>query len=118
MEETIGKCIQKVLRFKGISNKNAGESIGLSESAFEKFLIKDDILINKLFKLSEFTDNNLMQYYYDKEPLASYRKEEIFELQQKLDNAAILIEKNDLIIEYQIKYIKELEEKLIKETSR
>lgn len=114
MEETIGKYIQKFLRYKGISNKDAGESIGLSESAFEKFLTKDDILISRLFKLSQFSERNLLQYYYEKEPLLSFRKEENLELLQKLDYAETLIEKNDLIIETQTKYIKELENKLEK----
>ncbi|MGN5955572.1 hypothetical protein ACP6L2_13250 [Sphingobacterium lactis] len=112
MEETIGKHIQKFLRYKGISNKDAGESIGLSESAFEKLLTKDDILISRLFKLSQFSEKNFLQYYYEKEPLESFRKEEFRELQQKLEHAEIVIAKNDLIIETQSKYIKELEAKL------
>lgn len=112
MEETIGKYIQKILRFKGISNKTAGESIGLSESAFEKFLTKDDILISRLFKLSQFSGINLLKYYYEKEPLESFRKDEIYDLRQKLEYSEIIIEKNDLIIETQKKYIKELEDKL------
>ncbi|WP_312364903.1 hypothetical protein [Sphingobacterium sp.] len=115
MEESIGKYIQKFLRAKGISNKDAGESIGLSESAFEKFLTKDDILISRLFKLSQFTEMNLLKYYYEKEPLASFRDEEFRELQQKLEHAKLLIEKNDIIIETQIKYIAELEEKINRE---
>ncbi|MEI2273572.1 hypothetical protein OHD16_15595 [Sphingobacterium sp. ML3W] len=114
MKETIGKYIQKFLRFKGISNKDAAESIGLSESAFEKFLTKEDILISRLFKLSQFSAENLMQFYYEKEPLASFRKKEILEFQQKLEFANVLIEKNNLIIENQTKYIKELENRLKK----
>ena len=112
---TIGKYIQKSLRAKGISNKSAADSIGLSESAFEKFLTKDDILISRLLKLSQFTEKNLLRYYYEKEPLVSFRKDEIRELQQKLEYAEILIEKNDLIIETQVKYIAELEEKINRE---
>jgi len=115
MEDSLGKHIQKFLRYKGISNKDAGESIGLSESAFEKSLTKDDILISRLFKLSQFAGKNFLQYYYDKEPLASFRKEELRELEQKLECAEKLISKNDLIIENQAKYIKELEEKLKRE---
>lgn len=114
MGENIGKYIQRFLRFKGISNVDAGESIGLSESAFEKVLTKDDILISRLLKLSKLADNNFLQYYYDKEPLATFRKKEFLELNNKLEHAKILIEKNNLIIENQTKYIKELEEKLKK----
>jgi len=112
MEETIGKHIQKFLRYKGISNKDAGESIGLSESAFEKLLTKDDILISRLFKLSQFAEKNFLQYYYEKEPLVSFRVEEFRDLYQKLEHAETVMAKNDLIIENQTKYIKELEEKL------
>ncbi|WP_104382179.1 hypothetical protein [Sphingobacterium sp. HMA12] len=112
MEETIGKYIQKNLRFKGISNKDAGESIGLSESAFEKFLTKDDILVSRLFKLSQFAEINFIKYYQDKEPLKAFIQGEINDISQKLDFAEILLKKNDLIIENQVKYIKELEEKL------
>lgn len=118
MEDTIGKYIQKFLRFNGISNKDAGESIGLSESAFEKFLTKDDILISRLLKLSQFIDKNLIDYYYEKEPLATFRKEEVRELMQRLEHADELIKKNDLIIETQTKYIRELEEKLKKANIR
>lgn len=53
-----------------------------------------------------------MQYYYDKDPLASFREEELRELHNKLEHAETIIAKNDLIIENQAKYIKELAEKI------
>lgn len=119
MEESIGKHIQKYLRYKGISNKSAGDSIGLSESAFEKNLMKNDILISRLFKLSCHAGKNFLEFYYDKEPLATFREEELLKWTEKMENLEKtvqlkeeLIKEKDQVIVLQNKLIAELEEKL------
>lgn len=119
MEDSIGNYIRRYLRNNGISNTEAGDAIGLSESAFEKVLMKDDIHINRLLKLSSYLDKNLLEYYYEKEPLVRFKKNEVADLLQKIEflenslqqQAKAIIDK-DKIIEFQDKLISELEGKL------
>lgn len=118
MEESIGKYIRQYLRSNSISNSEAGGFIGLSESAFEKVLMKDDISINRLLKLSLHLNKNLFEYYYEKEPMLAFRKNELSTLFQKIDSLENSIEQKikaitdkDKIIEFQEKYINELEKK-------
>ncbi len=119
MDDSIGKYIQKWLRFKNISNQQGGDAVGLSKSAFEKVLTKDDILVSRLLKLTSLANENLLEYYYDKEPLKSFREKEISAWTDKIDtlnrelaSEGKLLEKNDEIISLQRKYIAELEDKL------
>ncbi len=119
MDETIGKYIQKHLRFNSISNKKAGEAIGLSESAFEKILMKDDILLSRLLKLSEYTGINFFEYFFEKDPLLAFRKNENEKFTEQINNLnqSIKILKEQIndkcqIIELQNRLIENLQEKL------
>lgn len=119
MSESIGQHIRKWLRFKDISNKQAGNVIGLSESAFEKLLTKDDILIGRILLLSTKANQNFLEYYYDKQPLNSFRQKEVDEWNAKIEQLQNqLKEKEELLatrielMETQRKLINELEEKV------
>lgn len=90
MEESIGRYIQRTLRYKGISNEVAGQAIGISESAFEKILTKDDILLSRLLKLSKCAGVNFLDYLNDKDPIAAFKKEE---QQRSLEEIEMLNEK-------------------------
>lgn len=90
MEESIGRYIQRTLRFKGISNEAAGQAIGISESAFEKILTKDDILLSRILKLSKCAGVNFLDYLNDKDPIAAFKKEE---QKKSLEEIKILNEK-------------------------
>jgi len=116
--EEIGRHIQRTLRFKGISNATAAGFIGLSESAFEKLLTKEDILVSRLLKLSQCAQENFLEYFYDKEPIQKFRLEEQriiqekFEiLQEKLKLKDQIIEEKERTIILQQKLIEELEKK-------
>lgn len=119
MSDTIGNYIRQYLRSNSISNLTAGEFIDISESAFEKVLMKDDISVNRLLKLSLHLNKNLFEYYYDKEPFNSFRQEEYNELNQKIIQLETFLEQKtqsiidkDKIIAFQEKLIAELTEKL------
>lgn len=119
MNDSIGKYIQKWLRSKEISNKEAGNAVGLSESAFEKVLTKDDILISRLLKLTALTNQNLLEYYYKEKPLNTFREKELEEwsksidsLNKEIESKNFLLKKNEELLMLQRKYIKELEEKI------
>jgi len=90
MAISIGDYIRQKLRSKNISNKDAGEAIGVSESAFEKVLRQDEIYASRLIKLSALLNDNLFDYYYNIEPIKTFRQKEI-ELWQS--NVGMLSEK-------------------------
>lgn len=119
MNISIGEYIRQKLRSKNISNKNAGNSIGLSESAFEKILTQNDIYASRLLKLSELSNENIFEYYYNIEPIKSFLKQEAAQWKEKIEalEKSITIkehtiEDKDQIIQLQNKLIAELEEKL------
>lgn len=119
MEESIGRYIQRTLRSKGILNKDAGESIGISESAFEKLLTKDDILLSRLLKLSKFADINFFEYLDDVEPISTFKKQiqdqllnEIRILNEKLDLKEQPLNERERTIDLQQQLIEQLRKEL------
>jgi predicted DNA binding protein len=85
MAISIGDYIRQKLRSKNISNREAGETIGISESAFEKILRQQEIYASRLVKLSTLLEENLFDYYYDIEPIKAFRQKEVEGWQLKVD---------------------------------
>lgn len=118
MKDSIGSYLRSKLRSKNISNRRAGLAIGLSESAFEKILVQNDIYASRLVKLSELLNENLFQYYYNTEPFRTFLEAEKYaqveDLKSLADKSKLqqqVIDSNAELIETQRKYIKELESK-------
>lgn len=118
MAEFIGEYIRQKLRDQRISNKRAGEEIGLSESAVEKILVKNDINVDRFLKLSALLQENLLEFYYDKEPLRTFRQQELDVWHEKISaiNYIITIQEEKIklqeeLLETQRKLIEELEKK-------
>lgn len=116
MEDSIGSYLRLKLRSKNISNKDAGASIGLSESAFEKILMQDDIYASRLVKLSELSKENLLEFYNQIEPIKSFiqvekdKQEAALQiLIDKIDLQKQIIDGKEELLETQRKYILELE---------
>lgn len=116
MEDSIGSYLRLKLRSKNISNKDAGASISLSESAFEKILMQDDIYASRLVKLSELSKENLLEFYHQIEPIKSFiqvekdKQEATLQiLIDKIDLQKQIIEGKEELLETQRKYILELE---------
>ena len=109
----IGEYLRSKLRGKNISNEAGGNSIGLSESAFEKILTQDDIYSSRLVKLSELVDENLFEFYNEIEPIKSYNLKSIREKDAKIDSLNKQVELQNEIIDLQRKYIMELENKSV-----
>lgn len=115
MSSSIGDYVREKLRSKKISNKIAGESIGISESAFEKVLRQDDIYPSRLMKLSTLCDANLLEYYNDQEPIKSFVQKDKEAWQSKVDQLTFIVaEKNKRILDQEdiIRLLKEKEEYL------
>jgi len=119
MNDSIGSYLRLKLRSKNISNKDAGISIGLSESAFEKILTQDDIYASRLVKLSELLNENLFEFYYSNGTLKmlleteqNIQKESILMLTDKINLQEQLINSKEELLETQRKYIIELELRL------
>lgn len=118
MNNSIGEYLRLKLRSKNISNKEAGTSIGLSESAFEKILTQNDIYASRLVKLSELVQENLLEYYHKIEPIKSLISVEKNEhkialrgLTDKIELQKQVIENKEELLITQRKYILELEGK-------
>ncbi len=119
MKDSIGSYLRLKLRSKNISNKDAGISIGLSESAFEKILTQDDIYASRLVKLSELLQENLFEYYYSNGALKNLveteqniQKKSALVLTDKINLQEQLITSKEELLENQRKYILELESRL------
>lgn len=116
MSNSIGEYLRSKLRSKNISNKVAGASIGLSESAFEKILTQDDIYASRLVKLSELVQENLLEYYNKVEPIRSLilqgkneQKVVLRNLTDKIELQKQVIDNKEELLITQRKYISELE---------
>lgn len=121
MNNSIGEYLRLKLRGKNISNKEAGASIGLSESAFEKVLTQDDIYASRLVKLSELVDENLLEYYNKIEPIKSFvllekneQKAVLRSLADKIELQKQVIDNKEELLITQRKYISELESRIQK----
>ncbi|ALL05477.1 hypothetical protein AQ505_08215 [Pedobacter sp. PACM 27299] len=121
MNNSIGEYLRLKLRSRNISNKEAGASIGLSESAFEKVLMQDDIYASRLVKLSELLKENLLEYYYKIEPIKSLilvekneHKSALRNLSDKIELQKQVIDSKEELLMTQRKYILELETRLKK----
>ncbi|WP_222539508.1 hypothetical protein [Pedobacter polysacchareus] len=119
MNNSIGEYLRLKLRSKNISNKEAGASIGLSESAFEKVLTQEDIYASRLVKLSELLKENLLEYYYKIEPIKSLilaekneYKTALRTLSDKIELQKQVIDNKEELLVIQRKYIQELEGRL------
>lgn len=116
MSNSIGEYLRSKLRSKNISNKVAGASVGLSESAFEKILTQDDIYASRLVKLSELVQENLLEYYNKVEPIRSLilkekneQKAVLRNLTDKIELQKQVIDNKEELLMTQRKYISELE---------
>lgn len=118
MNNSIGEYLRLKLRNKNISNKEAGASIGLSESAFEKILTQDDIYTSRLVKLSELINENLLEYYHKIEPIKSLialerneHKAALKGLNDKIELLKQAVDNKEELLVTQRKYILQLEGK-------
>lgn len=119
MNDSIGEYLRLKLRNKNILNREAAAFIGLSESAFAKVLISNDIYPTRLIKLSGLLQENLLEFYYSVEPLKTLLEAEkglqedaLRTLSDKIELQKQIIASHEELLDTQRKYILELELRL------
>lgn len=119
--KSIGEFVKKLAEEANLSPTAFGKKINTSLNNAKDIYKRTSIDSELLLQISKELNKNVFSYYDDKEPIASLRKAEIESLRSEIDqlkheNGILksLIQKNDLIIGLQSKYIAELEEKLKK----
>lgn len=102
MEIHLGKEIESTAKGKGLSQGKVAELIGDIQQNVGNDYKREHLPIDKILKYSEALNKNFVAFYYDEEPLKSYREQEfaewqakINELQEKLNQAEKLLASKD-----------------------
>jgi len=119
MAISIGLLIKEVAQGKGLSQKQFGEKINRTKQGVASIYRRSTIDTELLRDITEELDHDFFAYYYEQEPLKSFREKEIAEwttkiddLNQELSLKDQLLAKNEEILSLQRKYIAELEAKV------
>jgi hypothetical protein len=94
MADTIGEFLHKKIKSKGLEDKQVAGFLNISPSTLRKTYPLDDMYISRLIEFCELLGEDvIVEYYYAKEPLKSFRKsefekwhKEIHELKATLEN--------------------------------
>lgn len=77
MYVNIGAEIQRVAKEQRFSQEKVANLIGESQQNISNDYKRESLSIVRLLKYSQALNHNFLQYYYEVEPLKSYREEEL-----------------------------------------
>ncbi|MGJ1342190.1 hypothetical protein [Sphingobacterium sp. 1.A.4] len=119
MKDKIGQIIKNVATAQGLTQQQFGEKINRTKQGAANIYRRSTIDTELLKSISRELNHDFFSYYYEDEPLKSFRDNEskgwlkqIENLQEELAAKDTLLEKNEEILSLQRKYITELEEKI------
>lgn len=119
MAISIGLLIKEVAKGKGLSQKQFGEKINRTKQGVASIYRRSTIDTELLRDITKELNHDFFAYYYEEEPLKSFREKEIADWTEKIDDLNYklatkdqLLAKNEEILALQRKYIAELEAKV------
>lgn len=119
MTKDIGQLIKEVAENQGLSQQQFGKKINRTKQGAANIYKRSTIDTELLRGITGALNHDFFAYYYEEEPLKSFREKEIAEWTAKIDNLNRelstkdqLLAKNEEILSLQRKYIAELEAKV------
>src|SRR5690606_6113897 len=119
MKIHLGKEIESIAKERGLSQSKVADLIGEKQQNVGNDYKKESLPMEKILQYSKALNKNFVAYYYDEEPLKTFRdrefadlREKINTLQARLDQAENLLTSKDEIISAQKELI-ETQRKLI-----
>lgn len=82
----IGNIIKEEAQSQGLTSLQVAEKINVKNSQNVDYdYRKESLPIDKIFLYSKVLNKNFIAYYYDEDPLKTYREQELAEWQSKID---------------------------------
>lgn len=99
MEIHIGKIIQETVNRLGIKTKELARGINVSPTTVYDIYKRESLDTIQLIKISVFLKTNLLEYYFDEQPLKRLVNNEISSLKKEVEELKLAIKRKDNLVD-------------------